>query len=157
MNVDRIYSRNMVRTARSSSLKQAAALMRDHHVGALVVTEDGSGGEREMLGIVTDRDIVLHAVAEGIAPAEAAVGDIMTRAFATVPKTADLHEALEAMRGSGVRRLGVTEADGSLAGIVSLDDVIDALAVELEGLSGVIRSEREREIARESDRGASSG
>jgi CBS domain-containing protein len=70
----------------------------------------------------------------------------MTHGLAAIAATADIHEAMEAMRAKGIRRLAVTRGDGMLVGIVSFDDVIDALAAELTSLAGIIRSEREREV-----------
>jgi len=60
--------------------------------------------------------------------------------------------SLAMMRSRGIRRLAVSRDDGSLAGIVSLDDIVDALGAELAGLSGILRSELEREIARNRNR-----
>lgn len=146
MSIERICSRNIISVPRSCSLEQAAVLMRKHHVGALLVTEDEPSANRAV-GVVTDRDFVLHAMAEGIGPREANVGTVMTRGLATVPSAADIPEVMEAMRASGVRRLAVTGEGGTLVGIVSLDDIIDALGTDLASLAGIVRSEREREVA----------
>jgi CBS domain-containing protein len=146
MIVKRIYSRDLVCAQRSFSLQQAAMLMREHHVGALLVTED-EPRENEFIGIVTDRDLVLQALAEGIGPREATVGDVMMPVIATVPENAEIFEALETMRDGGIRRLAVSTGEGVLVGIVSLDDILDALGAELTSLGGVIRSERKRESA----------
>lgn len=146
MNIERIYSRNIIRAPRSCTLQEAALLMRRHHVGALLVTGD-QPDQHEVVGIVTDRDLVLEAMADGIDPADATLDEVMTPDLATVSETADLHEAMEIMRENGVRRLAVSNGDGMLVGIVSLDDVIDALGAEVASLTGILRSEREREIA----------
>jgi CBS domain-containing protein len=151
MNVDRVYSRRIVSVPRSASLGDAAARMKAHQVGALLVTEDARAGSKG-IGVVTDRDLVLHALAEGIGPAEASVDEVMTHGLATVASDASLHEAAEAMRASGVRRLGVTGADGALVGIVSMDDILEGLAAEFASLAQALRVERERELARQSDR-----
>src|SRR3990172_8929582 len=106
---------------RACTVEAAAVLMREHHVGTLVVTDDAPNDNRA-LGIVTDRDFVVQAAAAGIGPKEATLGEGMTHGLA------------------------VTRGDGMLVGIVSFDDVIDALAAELTSLAGIIRSEREREV-----------
>jgi CBS domain-containing protein len=152
MKVKRISSRNIIRAPRSFTLEQAAVLMRQHHVGALLVTED-EPGESQAIGIVTDRDLVLQAIAEGIGPRELTLGDVMRPTIFSVSENADIFEALETMRGSGVRRLAVSAGEGVLVGIVSLDDIVDALGAEVTSLAGVIRSEHERECA-EQDRRA---
>ncbi|HZP91562.1 MAG TPA: CBS domain-containing protein [Burkholderiales bacterium] len=146
MNVERIYSRNIVRVPRSSTLRDAAILMRDYHVGALLVTEDAPNEDRVM-GIVTDRDLVLQAMAEGIGPDDATIGEVMTPDLVTIEGEADLHEAMETMRENGVRRLAVTADSGALVGVVSFDDVVDALAAEVGSLAGILKSEREFESA----------
>jgi CBS domain-containing protein len=146
MDVARIYTRNVVATPHSSSLLEAAALMRRHHVGALVVTEDGPDGARA-IGIVTDRDLVIQAMAEGIGPEEITVSEVMTPELATVPESADVHEAVDRMRGLGVRRLAVTGDSGAVVGLLSFDDVVDALAAEVSDLAEVLRSGRDREVA----------
>jgi signal-transduction protein with cAMP-binding, CBS, and nucleotidyltransferase domain len=145
MDVARIYTRNVIATQRSHSLQQAAALMRQHHIGALLVTEDEPHGDRA-IGMVTDRDFVIQAMAEGISPQEITVGEVMTPEIAGVAESADVHQAMETMRQLGVRRLAVTGGDGEVVGVLSFDDVIDALSVEMSSLAKVIRSERDREV-----------
>lgn len=145
MNVDRIYSRNIVSAPRSSSLGEAAALMRQHHVGALLITDD-SLNENQVLGFVTDRDLVLQGLAEGVGPEDAAVGDVMTPNIASIASNADIHKAMEMMREHGIRRLAVSDSQ-QLVGVLSMDDIVDALAVETGSLAGILRTEREREVA----------
>ena len=123
--------------------------MRQHQVGALLVTDDEANPHRA-IGIVTDRDFVRQAVAEGIGPRDATVGEIMTRALVTIANTADIREAIETMRENGVRRLAVTGGDASLVGIVSLDDIVDTLAAEFTSVAGILRTERARERVMES-------
>jgi len=145
MNITSVQTPNIVRIERSATLDKAAALMRERHVGALIVSEDQPYAERT-LGIVTDRDLVIKAMAEGIAPRSCTVGEVMTPALATVLSTASVSEALRIMRTRGIRRLVVGEPDGKLVGIVSLDDIIDMFGAELAGLSGILRNELEREM-----------
>lgn len=144
MKVKRIYSRDVIRAPRSVSLQEAAILMRQHHVGLLVVTDDEPNEDRA-IGVVTDRDMVLQAIAEGVAPTEASVGDVMTQGLHSVSENADLFEALETMRAHGVRRLTVSAGEGTLVGVVTLDDIIDAFGAEVASLAGVIRGGRARE------------
>jgi CBS domain-containing protein len=145
MNLEQNGSPAIIRAPRSCRLRQAAELMKLHHVGALIVTEDRPG-EGKAIGIVTDRDLVLKAMAEGIGPDDATLGDVMTEGLATVSADAGLQAAMEAMRTHGVRRLGLTAGAGELVGVVSFDDLVAALAAGLGNLAGVIRSGREREI-----------
>lgn len=160
MNIGQIRSPNLVRAPRSSSLHQAAILMRQHHVGALLVTADPPDHAR-VIGIVTDRDLVLRGLAMGIGPADAVLGDMLGSSLVTVDAEAELRDAVEVMRRQGVRRLGVTDPRGELIGLVSFDDIVDAIAArfaqsaahasdlavaaEMEALAGILRTERVRE------------
>jgi CBS domain-containing protein len=144
MNVGRIYTRNLVTVPRSGSLQQAATLMRSNHVGALLVTGEGTFSDRAV-GIITDRDLAVQAMAEGVSPAGCAVGKFMTDSLATVSESADVHEAIEIMRAEGIRRLAVTGSDGEILGVLSFDDVVDAIAVELSSLAQALKTEWFRE------------
>lgn len=146
MNVSRIYTRSLIATQRSNSLQKAAALMRQHHVGALLVTDDEPHCDRA-IGIITDRDLVVQVIADGISPEKRTIGEVMTHGISTISDTSDVHEAIEVMRSDGIRRLAVADEHGTLLGVLSFDDVIDAIAVELSSLADSIRSEREREIS----------
>ena len=144
MKVERVYTRNVVATPRSASLEEAARAMRQFHVGTLVVV-DASNGRQEVVGIVTDRDLVVQGLADGADARKTRVEKVMAPVVATVPEDAELHEALERMRAAGVRRLLVTKEGGEPAGIVSLDDAVDGLVAELASLAGLMKSELRRE------------
>ena len=150
MRVDRVYTRKIVGTPKSATLAEAAELMRVHHVGALLVTADPPE-EANAIGFVTDRDVVLQAISRGLDPRELSVGAVMTPVVGTISEKADLHEALEMMRGAGVRRLVVTHGEGQVVGILSLDDVIDGIAADMSSLTALVKSEvaRERELMEE--------
>jgi CBS domain-containing protein len=153
MNINLLYSRNLVRAPASCTLMQAATLMRDNHVGALLVTE-GDGRHGKVLGVITDRDLVVRAVAEDVKPGCANIGQFMTHTVVMIPENASSYEAMEVMRTSGVRRLGVTDANGELVGVVSLDDIAEPLAAELSAFAGVMRTERFREVMHQEPRPA---
>jgi len=146
MRVERVYTRSIIGVPGSCDLRDAAALMHKYNVGALLVSADDPS-DLTVQGFITDRDIVVQAVAQDISPREVRVSDVMTPAVATIGDQADLHEALEMMRSAGIRRLVVTDAESRVAGILSLDDVIDGLATELASVSALLRNERAREAA----------
>lgn len=147
MNVGEICSRIVVVAERSTSVQQAAKLMRDHHIGALVVIE-GSAGARRSIGIVTDRDMVVEVVAADVDYRTLTVGDIMSERPATIKETSGLFEIIAQMRSDGVRRLVVVDAREHLLGIVAMDDLISVLAEELSALAQAIRMEQRREAQR---------
>ena len=143
MKVNDIYSRATVHIPMTCNLQEASVQMRDQHVGTLVVTSGGASNR--IAGIVTDRDIVLKAVTLGTSPGELLVADVMTPHVVAVDADADLADAMQAMSSHGVRRLAVTNAQQDIVGVLSLDDVIEALGRDLALLSSIIRCEQNRE------------
>jgi CBS domain-containing protein len=104
-------------TSSSSSLRDVAAIMRDGDVGAVPIVDD-----ERLVGIVTDRDIVIRAIAEGMA-ADSPVSLVMTTDLVTVRPDDYVFEAARLMGEKQVRRLPVVDIDGSLAGIIAMADV----------------------------------
>jgi CBS domain-containing protein len=102
----------------SSSVVEAARLMKSEDVGSIPVTE----GDR-LVGIVTDRDIAIRVVAEGKDVQSVTVGEIASKELVTVDPQQDLDEALRLMAKHQVRRLPVVEEDGRLVGILAQADV----------------------------------
>jgi len=108
-----------VRTASpSQSLADAAQMMKSDDVGSIPIVEEG-----RLVGIVTDRDIAIRAVAEGVDPNAVTIADIASRELVTVDPDQDLDEALALMARHQVRRLPVVEEDGQLVGILAQADV----------------------------------
>ena len=144
MKVEEFRSPHTVHVPMTCTVKEAAKQMREQHVGALIVTEDGPPTGR-VVGIVTDRDIVVKAVVFAGGPENLLVADIMHTHVLSVEASADIGDALQTMASHGVRRLAVTGQAGTLVGILSLDDVLDAMARDWALLAAVVRSERQRE------------
>jgi CBS domain-containing protein len=144
MNIGEICSRTVVVAETGTSVQQAAKLMRDHHVGALVVIEGGTLVSRP-IGILTDRDLVVEVVAADVDYHSLTVGDVMSERPATLRESAGVFEAIGQMRSEGVRRLVVVDAQGRLIGIVTLDDLAEILAEELSALSQAIQQEQRHE------------
>ena len=143
MNVGRVCKHQAVTVTPRTDLVAAAKLMREKHVGFLVVVEPESGAVYgRPVGVVTDRDIVISVVAKGADPKQLIVGDIMNQGPATVDEGESLDLALQTMRRMGVRRLPVVGARGMLTGILSLDDVVDVLAREIGEVSGAVQNEQ---------------
>lgn len=135
MKIKDICSRELVTARRDTDLRAAARLMRDHHVGALIVTEERDGVTRPV-GIVTDRDIVVAVVAAaGVRPESLTARDVMSAELALADENDGVFEAIDRMQDRGTRRLPVIGKDGALVGIVTLDDVLRTLATELTALS----------------------
>lgn len=120
----------------SASISEVAELMRTHHVGAVIVT--GKNGEASVpLGIVTDRDIVIEAVAPRVDLNMLTAGDIMNSPLETVDENASFLDTLRLMGKFRVRRIPVVRDDGTLSGIVTADDIVNALAIEMVTITSV--------------------
>jgi len=140
-----LCTRQVVVAPPSLSVDEAARLMRERHVGCIVVVEQGGGG-RLPIGILTDRDIVMAVVAKDADAKTLRAGDVMTATVASVRESDTLYGVLSTMRSRGVRRVPVTGPHGTLAGILTLDDVLNALAGQLQALSSVVGRERRQEF-----------
>ena len=101
----------------AQSLAEAAQIMQSEDVGSVPVVEDG-----RLVGVLTDRDIAIRAVAEGVDVKTLNVGDVASREPVTVEPGQDLDEALALMARHQVRRLPVVD-DGQLVGILAQADV----------------------------------
>ena len=144
MPIGELAIRQVVVAARETSVLDAAKLMRQHHVGDIVVTDE-TGGRRVPVGIVTDRDIVLEVLAQELDATSLSVGDIMTGDLITVRESEGVFETIQLMRAKGARRAPVVNSEGALAGIVSVDDLVELLAEELSDLAKLISREQKRE------------
>ncbi len=144
MTIASLCRRDIVTIDADASPITAANLMRDRHVGSLVVTE-GSDPQR-VLGVVTDRDLVIEVLARGLDPVRVRVGDLTQGALIDVPVASSVNETLEAMQRGGVRRVLVVEEDGAVIGILSADDLVGSISGQLENLALALRCGFGREI-----------
>lgn len=143
MKLGELCSREVVTLEAGASLREAALAMRNSHVGALVVTE-----RARPVGLLTDRDIVVSVVAvAGARPEGIRVGDAMSQPLVCGREDDGIFEAIALLRDKAVRRLPVLARDGTLAGIVTLDDLLKVIAAELGNLAEALRWERKRELA----------
>ena len=139
-----LCNRNLVTTERDTGIIDAAKLMRDDHVGSLVVVEDRDG-KTEPVGIQTDRDIVIEVIAEAVGVADVTVGDVMRYTLLKVNDKETVFDTAQRMRARGVRRVPVITDSGELAGILALDDILELLSEELTLLARLTSRESEQE------------
>ena len=144
MPIGEFCNREVVYATRETSILEAAQLMRQHHVGDLVVVDEIEG-KRMPVGIVTDRDMVIEIISQSLDFNEFSVGDIMSPQLVSVQENEGVFEAIRLMRAKGIRRIPVVNQEGGLEGIVSADDILDLLAEEMAELAKVAPRERERE------------
>src|SRR3954468_21593639 len=120
--VQEVMTRDPRTVSASDTIVDAARVMNDADIGDVIVVEGDA-----VKCIVTDRDIVVRAIAEGRDPQSTSVSDVCTPSIETIEPNASVDDALRKMREADIRRLPVVE-DGRPVGIVSLGD----LAVERE-------------------------
>ena len=144
MPIGELCNRAVVFATRKTSITEAAQLMRQYHVDDLVVM-DLVKDKRVPVGIVTDRDIVIEIIGESLSVDDFTVGDIMSPQLISVPETEGVIETTRLMSAHGIRRIPVINEEGGLAGIISVDDLLELLAEELTALAKVAPREQARE------------
>jgi len=144
MDVGNVCNHTVVVAPKELVLSEAARLMREHHVGSVVVVEDSDSG-RIPVGMLTDRDIVVGVVAKDVDARTLSVGDVMSDDLVSVREGDSIFDALRRMRSRGVRRVPVTGAAGVLVGVLAIDDVLEVVADQLREIARTIGSERVHE------------
>ncbi|HLF09661.1 MAG TPA: CBS domain-containing protein [Gammaproteobacteria bacterium] len=146
MSVSTVCNHNVATIDSDEDIVEAAVRMREAHVGDLIVVERRDG-RAVPIGIITDRDIVVGIVAKKTQPALVKVGDAMSAELLTVHQDNGIEFALREMRRVGVRRVPVLGDNRELVGVLSIDDVIDHLAVQLGHIADIIRLEQQAETS----------
>ena len=107
----------------SDSAMKAASIMREEHAGVVPIIE--SGESRRIVGVVTDRDLCMNVVAEGLDPHTTTVEECMTTRVVSCSPNDAVEKVTELMRENQIRRVPVVNADGELQGIVALADIVE--------------------------------
>jgi CBS domain-containing protein len=122
MQVKEIMTAAPVCCTKQTNVVDVARMMRDQDCGALPVVEN-DGVNQELIGMITDRDIVVRGLADGAEPSRLTAGDCMTMVVATVNPQTRLDECAKLMEEHQVRRVPVVENGGACCGIVSQADL----------------------------------
>ena len=145
MLIGEICNRDVVCAGAETTVANAAKLMRDRHVGDVVIV-DRTDAERMPIGIVTDRDLVVEVMAPQIDPSTVKLGDLVSWGELLTLQETDTHaDALRLMHAKGVHRVPVIDRAGVLVGIVSFDDMLPRFANELSQLAELAALGRQRE------------
>jgi CBS domain-containing protein len=149
MNAGSVCKRGVVTVAPTDDLVAAAHVMREKHVGYLIVSETSAAPEkgRRVVGVLTDRDIVVAVLAQEVDAHTLKVGDVLTRDPLLIDEAQSIEAVLRHMREAGVRRVPVVDRSGGLAGVLSIDDVLERIAEQLLNIAGSIRNEQRIERA----------
>ncbi len=149
MKAGEFCNRDVVFIEKGASVAEAAALMRQHHVGSIVVVDETEGARRP-IGMLTDRDIVIEFVTQGVAPEDVEAGDAIGPELVTVNEDSALYETIELMLQHGVRRVPVVDKDGALVGLFASDDALELLTEQLQQLAWLVSKQRRQESKRRS-------
>ena len=144
MSIRSLCKRVVVTIHRDATVQDAALFMRSSHIGNVVVVD--AVDTRRPVGIITDRDIAVEVVAQGLAPAQTLVGSVMSTPVVSLREEDSFLEALDKMSARGVRRAPVLDRDGHLKGLVSVNDLVPLLARELAKIGALIRHEQAAEM-----------
>jgi CBS domain-containing protein len=144
MKVGELCQRGAIAIADNEDIPAAAHMMREHHVGFLVVYACGDELRRP-IGVLTDRDIAIGVVAKKVDPEALRVDDLMTRQPVVAQESEDLSDVLQAMRLAGVRRVPVVDHRGALSGVVALDDVFNVITNFMCDVTGSVKNEQRHE------------
>ena len=147
MRAGEYCNREVVVVDEERSITQAAEIMREYHVGDVVICKV-KYGKQVPVGIFTDRDIALEIVAKGTDPESISVSDAMSFDLTTVTEDDDLMHVIEVMRDKGIRRVPVVDADEALVGILTVDDIVDLLSEVLIDLAHLVDRQKRREVKR---------
>lgn len=157
MSVSAICNRQVITIKTDATILEAAQLMRNHHIGDVVVVKEAQNKTTEKtqnkndklipLGIVTDRDLVIEVVATELDCKVITVSDIMVRPLSVIAESAGIFETIKLMTSKGIRRLPVVNAEGELVGIVTLDDLLILLSNEIGSLTKLVTRELKNETS----------
>lgn len=136
MHIRDICKRSIVTCKRTTTAFDIALLMRDSHVGHVVVVDSDNGGPVPV-GIVTDRDLIVRVMAAGLQPSAVCASDLIGGPLDTVLESESVYDAVWHMRRRGISRLPVVDEHGRLRGMLSKDDLTTFLARELTEASAV--------------------
>ena len=145
MSVGEFCNRQVVITSPESDIVSVAKLMRKHHVGDVVIVQGKEGEDNMPLGIITDRDLVIELMAKEVPFDSVTVGDAMSYELVTCRESDGIWEALQRMESRGIRRMVVVNDEGSLVGILTVDDLLELLAEEMTALGKVALGQQAKE------------
>jgi CBS domain-containing protein len=147
MILEKVATKNVITVPETASMQEAAKVMRDYHVGSVIVVDEKMG-RKVPVGIVTDRDIVVSTSAFGIPPNSVYVRDVMSATLVTARRNDSLNHVLMLMKEHGVKRIPLVDADGGLIGLISTHELMSLLSDELNTVVRI--TERQHQV--ESDR-----
>lgn len=143
MSAGRLCSRSVDLAEPGESALVAAQRMHARNVGTLVVLD----AKRTPIGMLTDRDLTLRVLAQGLDPVATTVRQVMSPDPETVSETTPIEDALRVMRRGPCRRVPVVDKQGQLVGLLSLDDILALLTEEFRSIGSLLKQETPGRLA----------
>ncbi|MBL4865154.1 MAG: CBS domain-containing protein [Pseudomonadales bacterium] len=144
MNIGSYCNREVITSSADATVREVAQLMRQHHVGIIVIVQPTEDGNRP-IGIVTDRDLVVELVAQDVPLESVTVTDLMMTDLITAEETDDLMGTISLMKRKGIRRIPVVSRENDLVGILAVDDVLELISEQMVNIVKLISREVEEE------------
>jgi predicted transcriptional regulator len=144
MKVGKYCTRETIFVRSNETPLDAALVMREKNVGCVVIVDDIKG-KLVPVGILTDRDITIEIVAEEVNPLDVTVGDLVYKPIICVNQQDDLSESLKVMSQQGVRRIPVVDNEGTLVGVLAMDDCLEIMAEQFNYLVALFKKETKNE------------
>lgn len=145
MSVGEFCNRQVVIARPESDIIAVAKLMRHHHVGDVVIIQEKEGENRVPVGIITDRDLVIELLALEVNLELLTVEDVMSYELVTCRESDGIWDTLQRMQSKAIRRMVVVSDEGSLVGILTVDDLLELLAGEMAILAKVVLGQQAKE------------
>lgn len=147
MPISQFCNEKAIRVGPSATAHSIAKKMKMEHINDVIV-EERINGKMEIIGIITDRDIVMEAIAEDIELREIKARDMINRKPVTVPESCGVYEAIEIMQKEGVRRLLVMNKSYEVIGVLTTENLLQVLGDEFNQLGNLLKDQSSREKSR---------
>ena len=141
MSLKALMTEDITALPATATVLDASKFMTDMNVGSVIVTDD----KDSPLGLITDRDVVSKVLAQGKDSKSTKIGEIMVSPVVTISEDKGIFDATQVMSIHGIRRLPVTDANGKLTGVISLDDVLVLLGNEMQNVAATLKKELVKE------------
>lgn len=140
MSLRKYLSKDVVMASGDTSIADITKTMKEKNVGSVVIVKNNEN-DRSLLGIVTDRDILIKLIDQGSELNKKAVKEIVSQDVLTLKDSEGFKETTEKMAEKGVRRAPVVDDNNQVIGIVTLDDLLITLAEKLSVLSNILKKQ----------------
>lgn len=140
MTIKKVCGCDVVTVSDNMTVSDAAKLMKQHNVGDIVVVKN-KGADEQIVGIITDRDIVIRIVADEEDPKQFLISDVMSTDLLILKSYQGVSQSLDMMCAKGVRRAPIVDENNQLIGIATVDDLFVLISEEASSIAKLIRKQ----------------